>query len=1555
MEGKREMKRIYRSILCIVLCTAMLLAALPVNIFAETKKEYISEIRMVSIDDDDPEDREKAQKILTDAGYKITYQNWGNLNAGADDGCCYIGYKTTTDRSQAITDLRVMDMNGGYVKSSYDGVNSATRQGIDRMKSGTKAAMKETRENYNNGSPAAKYAVENLNRFTVDGIDNMPMGDAILSDKISDGLLEDILTCASGRTLALIFSNLLIGCTDYNADGTTWIDRLKDIPFDKKYPNEMFTDAEFFVDSIESTGKKVAKATEFFNSLYDVRYEMKYREIYQDEFNAEYSHLSLQDRTDPQKIEEIKEIASESARETVYYSKDELIEAVYNDLYTLANADPETEADDETKQKQSYAAETLFYWDVNNIFNQFEVTICEYGADENGELIAEPIPCALGDSLWGWTDAIRFEPEWCYPVFEALTKGQRAMIPFCGIENFISGTLENTDAFYNKLLEDTASKAASNGFTEEQLNGTLSVFWDYNSDFTKDTVFLTDKAARSVAAQYDEAILTAFEDGPKRMIYEALQWCTIASGVLGVFDVGISIYSFFANVTLGFSVMCSAISSGAALSFSVVFAGIVGILGSAVFILTLCIYAASFIINLIHKYSKPDYTDMPEILYDVRNIKGERKERFIRYDLVKAPNGDEADMNAFRSDKWLALYYTKDASAGNPILADLLRTEGNGATPDGWSPLRLFGSRYAVNTNLHADEDSRDGLFLFFRRDGGDDTWEEKGAYLRTVKVVHGTDESVLKHQIELSEENEYYNVNLTPSNGYTYITFSTTDEPNEAVKDIRVVVGIDVDNGSGGYRIGDITYANAGYVAGLSFLITKNKEAGDPIFADSLHVIRDHRDRPQNYIPVCHASGGPAVNLDWERVYKTYERDFESVDLYFQSDRQPDDTDDVVYLSGIAEILAEEDILREDITVGDAVGYAEILGYTVIEGTDRWKYNVVDILQDSMNVASCYGYTTTTYYKRALQDVMIVDKQVNQSPMIYTRDSAYVCIPSPMLRFESEYLITVTHTCLPDYPYITGGAADWVGEALTKLGGPMVYVTPATSKDNAITFDSFVVTEKKPFPQSQLSTGSYNEKTMYLYDDSTCTYASEVLNKDAAGKIDDAFYIIYKGSRKFDGKYLAGVCVDEFHEKRGTNAGAYVGMIGQGADSFVGNFTMRDGNWPYGDDHYFNIGLKRTDDERKALTDIKIICYPHGESAKEELLFANNIRYTLASKECVCYMDDDRGTWTAAYVYVTNNPDAGSKIKNFYFTDDPKMDGSEYVEFERCSQTSIGETLRSWPQWHQDMCFVMNPELKEYPDNDYDVSYDILDSLDNPPYYYFYVEREAPNKYISDVGIVYYTFGNADADDYEDIVSGGVTKYYTNVIDKDLNSEAGGRYMNIVYKRTTDPSNAITDLKCLIVDDADDASEYYTDNRGITYRKVHNGQCPDLNKGAGGYYIYLYSTKDSRAGDPVTDINVLVTPKRNHGNSGGYKCVTEFNEWWCADFNEDAGGDYVWVEFRTEAVDKSGNVFASFFSDLSPASYIIVVMASLAVIGVFTYGVIRRKRSIRKKKEETA
>ncbi len=111
-----------------VIFTALLLAlviagALPAYVFADSIPEYISEVKIGM-----GKKPEEAKSALD--GFKILSDEKGNpvdLNQDAGGGLgskgekiVYLGYKTTTDPSEAITDLALMNMKGKYSVEEYD-------------------------------------------------------------------------------------------------------------------------------------------------------------------------------------------------------------------------------------------------------------------------------------------------------------------------------------------------------------------------------------------------------------------------------------------------------------------------------------------------------------------------------------------------------------------------------------------------------------------------------------------------------------------------------------------------------------------------------------------------------------------------------------------------------------------------------------------------------------------------------------------------------------------------------------------------------------------------------------------------------------------------------------------------------------------------------------------------------------------------------------------------------------------------------------------------------------------------------------------------------------------------------------------------------------------------------------------------------------------------------------------------------------------------------------------------------------------------------------------
>jgi len=127
------------------------------------------------------------------------------------------------------------------------------------------------------------------------------------------------------------------------------------------------------------------------------------------------------------------------------------------------------------------------------------------------------------------------------------------------------------------------------------------------------------------------------------------------------------------------------------------------------------------------------------------------------------------------------------------------------------------------------------------------------------------------------------------------------------------------------------------------------------------------------------------------------------------------------------------------------------------------------------------------------------------------------------------------------------------------------------------------------------------------------------------------------------------------------------------------------------------------------------------------------------------------------------------------------------------------------------------------------------------------------------------------------------------NLIKNDLNAGAGGDFIYLCYKTTTNPDEAITN----IVMDRSGKSQSYSkitaECKGINAEYVRNET--DLNKGAGGDFIYMLTTRDKRY-QPLRRIDVAFdTPDSISGEAVCWKNSSE-----PADLNKNAKGKFIYL-----------------------------------------------------------
>ena len=124
----------------------------------------------------------EAKDWLTKNGYEILDYD---LNEGADDTfstarAVYLGYTTTNDAEEAITDMRLMNMKGGYSVQDYQMLLEDQKANIKIFLDDFIVAIKEYRYNYNAGQARAEVAHEILN-LLYDDDSGQYMGDALLA------------------------------------------------------------------------------------------------------------------------------------------------------------------------------------------------------------------------------------------------------------------------------------------------------------------------------------------------------------------------------------------------------------------------------------------------------------------------------------------------------------------------------------------------------------------------------------------------------------------------------------------------------------------------------------------------------------------------------------------------------------------------------------------------------------------------------------------------------------------------------------------------------------------------------------------------------------------------------------------------------------------------------------------------------------------------------------------------------------------------------------------------------------------------------------------------------------------------------------------------------------------------------------------------------------------------------------------------------------------------------------------------------------------------------
>ena len=282
----KKFSRIIIAITAFLLVFAIFVSAEPLQLASAAvgqdvalSKKYLSEVKMFygRTENDAKADCEKEGFTFCPA----------NLNEGAPnvirDGDLsedpvapmgiYMGYKTTEDPGDAITDITLLDMKNTHFteidyKKYLDEHISEFKDEAARMM----VLVGELKRQLDAGSPNAQMVYNSLNLIYVDENKAHDAEDNLLGYYLLNmadiPFFEKFIQRGHSMVVGRV-SDLLCGAaSDYNKDGTTWVDRSKTSEIAVTYANSTSADKNMYDQQYQDLSKRFVKAIRDFKDTY---------------------------------------------------------------------------------------------------------------------------------------------------------------------------------------------------------------------------------------------------------------------------------------------------------------------------------------------------------------------------------------------------------------------------------------------------------------------------------------------------------------------------------------------------------------------------------------------------------------------------------------------------------------------------------------------------------------------------------------------------------------------------------------------------------------------------------------------------------------------------------------------------------------------------------------------------------------------------------------------------------------------------------------------------------------------------------------------------------------------------------------------------------------------------------------------------------------------------------------------------------------------------------------------------------------------------------------
>ena len=745
------MKHLTRAIIAVFMAV-LIGTLLPVQVFADTP-DYISEVKVFMGDYSAAES--EGYTLLKDGSNPVDLnQNAGGSIASKGEKAVFLGYKTTKKADEAITDLALMNMKGGYDVAEYDAlynryINAQMMPFIQTFL----ATINEYRANYVSKNAAnkarAQYVHDTLNKFIDDdtgkGLGDLLLNETIyemakpqydaLSDKekektnfndvnarVRDSLSEverkehaDLLTIlAQGNGNAiLLLQNLLMRAADSN--NNTWMERMSNLSYDAL---------------LDQTGLPPTDAAKKVAKLYDDTAQMilDMWDSFSEEMNAYDDNVEAVEAFDFDACQQAIDAKDTITEKTSEAQKEEILNAFVEAVNNLSEI---------TAKSQAIAVH-----DALEDYDYLDGTMLDFFM-QSAEEIEEDITIL-------------------YPMAAVLTNGQKAGLDIVSLRELCIITLTDGKQYNNinadfmdetsvfdgvdrRIYEKGGVALTSDSLRKDALakaseSGSFSLsWWTYGmmgvTVLSAAALFATVKflgkvknLASEATSQYEYVYDVIEESGYNEMTGASLSNEQIIAQMKA--------NNGYREVYNNYNSANSLVKSTRYLTYGI----------TAVMVIMIAITTWLTWRDMCAYYDVK-FSPIPHYMVEEKDIigynsKGEKimlKNQSAYYKAVNCnrTESDEmfkalgtcADMNGDVGQQWLALYAVKN-EAMEPILASSLKVVVDDAQmPAGYTTgIHMFGTEAAFNLNsgLYDWNDSAPSVYIYFKTD--DSTASTTGA-----------------------------------------------------------------------------------------------------------------------------------------------------------------------------------------------------------------------------------------------------------------------------------------------------------------------------------------------------------------------------------------------------------------------------------------------------------------------------------------------------------------------------------------------------------------------------------------------------------------------------------------------------------------------------------------------------------------------------------------------------------------------------------------------------------------------------------------------------------